>query len=437
MSRTQPRTQPPIDTLARVIRRCVPARFVPHRPRLLLHVRLGIASAFLLANASLARAQNASAPPTLQPQVTAAPSATVTGHVVCADTQRSARFAQVSLIPATDGDEDGFGGGRGGRLAARTDLDGNFSIPGVPPGDYYLTGQLTGYINEAPAVQAALNAAAASPSAASFPADVPKIRVGSGGASAQLSLARGSVVAGTVQWDDGSPAAGVGIGVVAAPSSAPGAPFNTQPGNANFGGFGGNFGGGGTQTDDRGHFRLSGIAPGAYLVRASVQAPAPAGSNAGGRGFGRTLNLTVYAPDKLRRTDAVTVILAPGEERPDLAITMNLAALHSVSGAVGSSSAPVHSGTVRLTDTTDSSLTRTGNINSDGTFLVPYVPAGNYTLSANASSQAPSFGRGGNGSAAASTVRFQPLQESVTVTDSDLTGLSLNVTPATTPATKQ
>ena len=405
---------------------------------------LGIAAALLLCAAPPVRAQNASAPSTLQPQAAAASTATVTGHVVCADTQRSARFAQVSLIPATEGDdggfEGGFGGGRGGRLSARTDLDGNFSVPGVPPGDYYVTGQLTGYINEAPAVQAALNATTSSPTAASFPADVPKIRVGSGGASAQLSLARGAVVAGTVLWDDGSPAAGVGVGVVVAPSSTTGVSSNAQPNNANFGGgFGGNFGGGaGTQTDDRGHFRLSGIAPGAYLVRASVQAPAPASSNAGGRNPGRTLNLTVYAPDKLRRTDAATVTLTPGEERNDLAITMNLAALHSVSGAVGSASAPVHSGTVRLTDTTDSSLTRTGNINLDGTFLVPYVPAGNYTLNAIASSQAPVYGRGGsNGPAAASTVRFQPLQESVTVTDSDLTGLSLNVTPTTTPATTQ
>ncbi len=368
----------------------------------------------------------------------------VSGRVVCADTQRAARFAQVTLIPATSEDEGGgFGGGRGGRGSARTDLDGNFSVPSVAPGEYYVTAQLTGYVNEAPSVQAALSQAGGVSTGAAGLANVPKIRVGAGGASALLSLQRGGVIAGSVQWDDGTPAAGVQVSAVSAPPTAQGA-AGTQAGFQTGNGFGGGgFGGpggfGGGQTDDRGHFRLSGLAPGAYLVRANVQAPAPAAAAArdGGRGIPRTLNLSVYAPDKLRHTEAATVTLAPGEERGDLLITMKLGALHSVEGSIGSSSAPVRSGSVSLTDQTDSSLTRTGNLNADGTFLVPYVPAGNYTLRANASSQALSFGRGGQTQTGGSpAVRFQPLEESITVTDSDLTGLSLNVTAATatTPA---
>ena len=384
-----------------------------------------------------AQAQNPAAEAPPQAQNIGYP---VTGRVICADTQRSARFANVTLISAAQDDE---GGGRGGRASGRTDLDGNFLIPNVTPGDYYVTAQLAGYINDAPLIQTALQNSQSSPNTPSIPANIPKIRVNAGGASAQLSLQRGGVIAGTVQWDDGSPAAGVGVSTVAAPTAGQGSSAITGTGFPNGqgpgGGFGGGFGNGfsGGQTDDRGHFRLSGIAPGAYLVRASVQAPAPAIS-ADRRTFARNLTLNVYAPDKLRRTDAATVTLAAGEERDDVAITMNLNTLHSVGGTVSSTSAPVRSGTVILTDTADSTLNRTGTVNPDGSFVVPYIPAGNYTLRANVSATAQTYGRGNQGAASATpVVRFQPLQESLTVTDSDLTGLALTVTVATTSNTAQ
>ena len=131
---------------------------------------------------------------------------TVTGRVICADTQRPARFAQVNLIPA-DADGDNVGG-RGGRTSARTDLDGNFSIGNVAAGDYYVTGQLSGYVNATQQVQAALNAGGDPGTAL---AGVPLLHVGAGGGSAELVLQRGGVIAGTVVWDDGSPAGGVAI----------------------------------------------------------------------------------------------------------------------------------------------------------------------------------------------------------------------------------
>ncbi len=355
---------------------------------------------------------------------------TVTGRVLCADTQRPARFAQVSLIPASDDNE----GGRGRRLSTRTDLDGAFTLSGVPQGAYYVTGQLTGYVNEASTVQAALSAGGDPGTAL---AGVPLVRVGAGGASTALSLQRGGVIAGTVQWDDGSPAAGVQVSAQAAPTAALQGTSATQAAPVGGpGGFGGqpNFPGAGSQTDDRGRFRLTGLLPGTYVVRANVQAPAPqqAGND---RGFARLLNLSVYAPDKLRRTDAATITLTAGEERDDIAVTMGLAGLHAVSGSVSAPGATVRSGSVSLTDQTDSSLNRSGLINPDGSFTVPYVPPGNYTLRVNASSQAPTgFGRGGQGQGNSAGPTFQPLQESVTVADGDLSGLTLSVTPSTTTA---
>ena len=384
----------------------------------------------VLAGTSMAAAQVtgavASAP--AQAAVASANGYTVTGRVICGDTQRPARFAQVTLLPATEGNGDDFGG-RGRPVSARTDLDGNFSVNDVPVGDYFVTGSLSGYINATSAIRAALSAGT-DPSAA-VPG-VPQVNVGAGGASVALTLQRGGVIAGTVQWDDGSPAGGVQVIAQVAPSSATTGGSGAASTSAAQGlGRPAGFGGGslvGSQSDDRGRFRLTGLTPGTYLVRAAVQVPLPARGEE--RGFSRTFNLYVYAPDKQRRTDATATTVSGAEEHDDVAITLGLAGLHSVSGTVSSTGAAVRSGSLSLTDQTDSTLSRQGVIGSDGSFTVPDVPPGNYTLNVSASSQPSGNGRGGSVQTSGNVTRFQPLQESVTVTDSDLTGLSLNVAPA-------
>lgn len=352
---------------------------------------------------------------------------TVTGRVVCADTQRAARFAQVMLVPATNGTSDFE---RGRMAVGRTDLDGRFTIDNVPPGEYFGTAELTGYINDAPAVRNALNQGGDALNAVST---VPRVQVSNGGGSLQLSLQRGAVVAGSVQWDDGSPASGVSVMVQPAPANGVSTGVATASIGGGFGrGFFPGFGNGG-QTDDRGHFRLSGLAPGNYVLRATVQSPLPSGGGGGGGGdgrFQRLMSLSVFAPNKLRSTEATVITLSPGEERSDVNVVLGLSGMHTVSGEVSSSAAAVRSGSVQLTDQNDSTLNRRGIINPDGSFSVPYVPPGTYTLRVNASAQQQVPGRGGSPQDATAT-RFQPFQESITVTDNDLSGLAVTVNTAT------
>lgn len=356
---------------------------------------------------------------------------TVTGRVLCGDTQRPARFAQVSLLPATrSGGGDDFGG-RGRRLSARTDLEGNFMVANVPAGDYYVTGALTGYVNLSRDIQSALSAGTDPGTAAP---GIPVVHVGAGGSIAALTLQRGGVVAGTVQWDDGSPASGVQVSAQLAPATGVSGDMKSQVA-AMGGNRGPNFavGSGSAQSDDRGRYRLMGLAPGVYLVRASLQVPVPIRGDE--RAFTRTFNLFVYAPNKMRRTDAAAVTIAGAEEHGEVGIVIGLAGLHSVAGVVSATGAAVHSGSVNLSDQTDPTLNRVGYIAADGSFTVADVPPGNYSLTVNASAQAPGSGsRGGASPGGAATVRFQPLQESIAVADGDLTGLTLNVTPAS-PAT--
>ena len=186
---------------------------------------------------------------------------------------------------------------------------------------------------------------------------------------------------------------------------------------------------GSVQTDDRGRYRISGLSPGKYIVRAAAEVPVPV---RGDERSTRTFSLFTYAPDKVRRADAAVVTMAGAEEHGDLAIVVGLAGLRSVSGTVSATGATVRSGNVNLTDQADSALNRSATIGADGSFVLIDVPPGNYSLTVNASAQAPGTGvRGGQSMATGSMVSFQPLQATVAVANDDVTGLSFAVTVAT------
>jgi hypothetical protein len=354
--------------------------------------------------------------------------ATVTGRVTCSDTQRAARFATVTLIAAdtvtqneSRGRDAGFGFGR--RVTAHTDIEGNFSVQ-AEAGDYYVTATAMGYASPVAETAARLRAGA---SAADLLASLPEIHVAeAGGATANLTLDRGAVIAGKLQWDDGSPAAGVNVSVQ--PTAQANAPSNelTRVVSMLGGGFGGGFGGF-ERSDDRGYFRIVGLAPGSYWVRATVITP----SAEPGGAVQRLTSIVMYAPGKLRRSDAQVVTVKSGEERDDVQFALDLSALHTVSGHVGATdSGTIAAGVVRLTDTQDSSLSRMAMIQPDGSFVVQWVPAGDYTLQVSNASNLPSTGFGRRGqSPAASATMYAPFQESLTVSDSDVSGVAVTLNP--------
>ncbi|MES2394178.1 MAG: hypothetical protein V4555_21275 [Acidobacteriota bacterium] len=366
-----------------------------------------------------------------QPQV-ARPEGAVTGTVICSDTQMPARFATVMLMPVKQAEDAGdrgpgrfFGGGGG---SGRTDLQGNFSVNNVAVGDYYVVASATGYVS---AMDAMRMVSEQGGDASTVLAGLPQVHVAAGVSSnANLSLARGGVIAGKLVWDDGSPAAGVQVSAVVQTDGASPAQNNRSGMIFNVGGVGGGFG----ITDDRGQFRLTGLMAAAYLVRATVEAPASGPSM---RGFSRAFALTMYAPGKIRKSDAKAVTVGAGEERDDAGFTLNLQGLHTVSGHVSAVSGPaVMAGTVRIVDATDSSLSRTAQLGEDGNFSLTYVPSGTYTLTASGSTSAQNGGtfvrggggRGGPGSAAGAS--FQEFTETLSVTDGDVTGVGIELTPA-------
>jgi hypothetical protein len=358
--------------------------------------------------------------------------ATVTGKVMCSDTQRAARFANVMLIATQEVTQTqqrgGFAGGGnfGRRVAARTDLDGNFTVQ-AEPGDYYVTATATGYASPVAEIAARLNSGATS---ADLLAALPQVHVAeAGGATVNITLDRGAVIQGKMQWDDGSPAAGVNVSVQPT-TAATGAPTDlTRIVSQLGGGFGGGLGGFQT-TDDRGVFRVTGLPPGSYWVRASVTTPS---ADPGGGTFQRMTSVAFYAPGKVRRSDAQVVTLKSGEERDDVQFMMDLSSLHTVSGHVGTTdTGSIATGVVRLTDTQDSTLSRMAIINTDGSFAVQWVPAGTYTLAVtNASNVARQAFGGRRGQQNDTGTSYQPFSESLTVADTDVSGVGVTLTPAT------
>src|SRR5215469_15644069 len=123
--------------------------------------------------------------------------ATVTGRVTCADTQRAARFATVTLIG---------------------------------------TASAIGYASPVAESAARLRSGA---SAADLLATMPQVHVAeAGGGTANITLDRGGVIAGRLQWDDGTPATGVNLSVQSTASSTGGPTDVTRVVSQLGGGFG-------------------------------------------------------------------------------------------------------------------------------------------------------------------------------------------------------
>jgi hypothetical protein len=355
---------------------------------------------------------------------------TVTGVVIAGDTQRPVRLAQVQLQRVTP-EDGGQGGGRfgnyGGAGNVRTDVDGTFTAKGVPVGDYYALVSAAGYVSQGALLRAQV-AAGADPGA--LLAALPVVRVTADSSSnVTVTIQRGGVIAGHVEWEDGSSASGVSvialstIPVTGATSTALQRFPNLGPGPQ-------------MQTDDRGNFRLTGLASGEYVVMATMQIASQTGTVGRPQGFSM---LRVYAPGASRKADAKPISVRAGDERTDARIVIDFRGRHTVSGQANSSNPgeTVASGNIQLIDGSDSTLNVFGQVDADGSFKLRYVPPGTYTLRiTGANSQAPAMFRGGgrggdrdNGGTQPKGVAYQDFATTITLSDTDITGVAVSLVP--------
>lgn len=379
---------------------------------------------------------------------------TVMGHVTAGDTQRPARFAQVILFgvpteitnaPKTTDSTDPA------QLAAAmkttlssmssmklvqtmTGFDGAYTAKNVAPGDYYVFASIPGYLQPIAQVQALYEAGA--DLSKPLPG-IPMVHVGGGTQSiADVTVDRGAAISGKAVWDDGSPVPHASIQVIAPKDKS-----KELPPQFSMLAMGAAMGGGLllATTDDLGHFRIAGLAPGDYMVKASLQTQSQFVMNSGQMNMSGLLAntpLVVYAPAAFHQADAAVVTLHAGDEASDRDVTFNLVGLHTVSGHVASAEDhhSLNSGRVRVEDAKDKDFSRSAAIDANGNYTVTFVPAGTYNMTITGSDTEAAKGGGKGGIMSFSSDHtlksYQQGTQSVVVTDSDVTGQDMELKPS-------
>jgi len=385
----------------------------------------------------------------------APPSGTVTGHVTCSDTQRPARFATVLLyavpsnvtapVQAADGADEAqvmaavkanmAGFNNTSFVQTQTDEDGAFDATGVAPGDYYVFASVPGYEQPMNVVKAAIEAGADPHKP--LPG-VPTVHVAADRESlADISIDRGAAISGKVVWEDGSPVTKANVLVVAAKGEKPLPPQYSMI-------VMGSLGAGGLVaiTDDLGHFRIAGLAPGDYFVKVMLQTQSQFSMQKGRMNFSHILAakpLMIFAPAAFHQAGARVVTLTAGQALDDEEVTINLTGLHSVSGRIASAEDHhgINSGSVTLTDANDKNFSRSASLNADGSFTVTFVPPGTYNLKVeDAADTVPSARKSKGGLlnfASDDTVRsYDDAKQQLIVADDDVTGQNIELNPSKT-----
>ena len=340
------------------------------------------------------------------------------GHVVFADTRMPARLAQVmlvKLVPAgaktLSADEAArmplkkLVGGCGLDCITTTGLDGRFEMPEVPAGRYVVLAGQNGAVNPLARLDlGVLNAAGATEVSEDqikpVQEDVTVVTVEAGkAADVVVSIRHGAALSGTLSYDDGSPAVGVRVHLLSRTKAGEFA----EPNLLSLGGASSNATLMGYVTDDQGRFRIAGLPPGQYALRAEVpldvvknltknlkgiltMGMAAPGMTNSAAAFGSMMGdgLSVYSGSVLRKKDLKPLELAEDEQRTGADITIPLEGMHTVAVRVvdAATGHGLGTGRVLLLDAEGKETLRAGFVDEEGNCAFEYVPEGAYTVRA-------------------------------------------------------
>jgi hypothetical protein len=297
-----------------------------------------------------------------QPSAVRQATASIVGRVVAADSGRPLRLARVTATAPELQD---------GRVSM-ADENGVFEFPELPAGHYTVSASKTGYIT--------VNFGQRRPLRAGRPLQV---RDGQRVRDIDFRLPRGSVVSGRVLDQDGEPLVRASIRAMR---------YRFVQGERRI------EPGGSAETDDRGQFRIYGLAPGTYFVSATAQ-PAdagasgrmvamstPAGSVVGNLAAdphapGSLTYAPTYYPGVPAVSDAAAVTVPLGEEVPGIDFSLQLVTAARVTGMVAGPSGVAPNTTVMLVPDDSrgmSGQSYSGRVGRDGSFSISNVPPGRY-----------------------------------------------------------
>jgi uncharacterized protein (DUF2141 family) len=300
--------------------------------------------------------------------------ASILGTVVTAgETPRGLRQAVVTVnhVDRTYGD------------TVITDDEGRYEFRDLPAGRYLISARKPGFLTT--------NRGAVRPGGAGVPVALAD---GARLTGISVPLTKGAVLSGTVRDESGEAVHDARIEVLRVDSR--GGEQRVTPARPE----------GRSETDDRGAFRLFGLPPGEYLVRAiadpgtmmhggGVHVTTPAeidwarlqleSASPGGDPPRRRPRAwaPTYFPGVSGRASAVTIALGPGEERGGIDITTRVVATSRVSGTIAYDGPPVPDAPqIHLVDI-DAADSFFGFLHGYGwTFSLEAVPPGRYALAA-------------------------------------------------------
>ena len=277
--------------------------------------------------------------------------ALISGRIISADTGNPVRRAQVRITAAEI---------RVNRVAT-TDNDGHYEFTNLAAGSYRLFVSKAGFVN--------LEYGQAHPFESGKPLDV---RDGQRIEKTDFSLPRGSVIAGRITDEVGEPIADATVQAMRyqfVNGQRQLAPAGRQ-----------------ATTDDIGQFRIFGLMPGDYIVRASVrEGPQFAGLLGADTQQDSTGYAPMYYPGTPDAAQAQSVSVALGQEINSVFFSLSPARLARISGtAIDSQGRPLTGAIVMLrSQSSGGAFFGVGNANQirpDGSFVISNVAPGEYTL---------------------------------------------------------
>jgi hypothetical protein len=300
--------------------------------------------------------------PPPQPEVG---TASIVGRVSDVDGGQPLRRATVSAFSTS-------GGPMMRPHVARTDDTGRFELRDLPAGLYVVMARRVGYVERS----YGQSGTAQSPPQRVNVADNARV------SGIDIALQPAGVIAGRVVDEEGEPAEGIVVQPLRA-QRVRGRLRYVPAGRT-------------ATADDRGEFRIFGLAPGEYILSAQPPnsrffgGPAPTGEPGERRGV-----VATYAPGTPSPHDAQRFVVVPGQEQPAF-LQLVEARVASIAGrVVDSTGRPVDSGMVQIrsVDAEVVSGSMTGSpVAPNGTFEISGITPGAYMLSVLAMGRRPMTG---------------------------------------------
>ncbi len=287
---------------------------------------------------------------------------TVSGRVVTAAEGNPLKLAHVALAPEHQGRPSDI-------YAAISDGDGRFRVKEVPPGRYRFVATRAGYVDQQYQSKGAGKGA--------ILALQPKQEV----TDVLFRMVMAAVITGRVSDEDGEPMANIQVVALRAPDEEEiedGGPFSLRkqeliPASS-------------VQTDDRGQYRIFGLKPGDYYMRATDTFEPQSGMQLSGDFFIRqslgSQYVPVYYPGVLQVNQAQLVSLRAGEEM-QADFSMRHGRTVEISGRViGPNGKPGSNIGVSLQElgVETYGMDHSADVDAEGKFRLKGVPPGSYML---------------------------------------------------------